>query len=167
MLWDKNKLVGDVCNSNSYPCEEGRGHWEGGVFMQKVKWDLLQAFVAFHWKGCPWHISQVHFWFVLESSVLYSCDCPLQRERRNTFKECIISSLRHHLRQQKSSQERENEAGASAGGRLAGFKTVYDSNHYLCLRNIILCVTLLLFLFAHLDFWPQGTDLQSIWQSAL
>lgn len=94
--------------------------------------------------------------------MLYSCDCPLQRERRNTFKERIISSLRHHLRQQKSSQERENEAGASAGGRLAGFKTVYDSNHYLCLRNIILCVTLLLFLFAHLDFWPQGTDLQSI-----
>lgn len=39
--------------------------------------------------------------FVPESVVLRTCDYPLQREGRNTFKGCIIrnlSSLRRHLR---------------------------------------------------------------------
>lgn len=86
-LWDKNKLAGDVCNSNSNPCKEGRGHWKRGVC--QVKGDPLQAFVSLHWKGCSWHTSQVPSWFVLGSFCYVVVIMLYKRKKtRSTFKEC-------------------------------------------------------------------------------
>lgn len=60
--------------------------------------------------------------------------------------------------------ERENEEGIYAGGRLAGFRTdgvtlitalfMSEEDHHMYHAFIIP--------FAHLDFWSQGTDPQSI-----
>lgn len=78
-LWDKNKLAGDVCNSNSNPCREGRGHWESGACGKS------EEFCCGPLSPSIGRAARVHFWLVLESFVLGGCDCPLQREEGLLF----------------------------------------------------------------------------------
>lgn len=62
--------------------------------------------------------------------------------------------MRHRLKYQKGSQEGENEV----------VLVVVLEVGWLALGQVTL---MFITPFAHLDFWPQETDFQSIWQSIL
>lgn len=139
VLGGVKRVVGVFLEAETRPCEikinwqemfaiqipvparraEGTGKGEGAESHSP-----LQAFVSFPWKSCSWHISQVHFWFVLESCVSYLW-LSFTKERRSTFTECMIRnlpSLRHYVRYRKRPPEGESEAGAYARDRRAGFR---------------------------------------------
>lgn len=89
-----------------------------------------------------------------------------EKEREHFFKECINQKpqlFKASLEApEEISRKRRGEAGAYAGGRLAGFLMgrlltalfMSEEDHPVCPALIIP--------FAHLDFWSQRTDLQSI-----
>lgn len=80
-----------------------------------------------------------------------------EKEREHFFKECINQKPQFFKASleapEEISRKRREEAGVYAGGRLAGFLTGACSLLCLCLRKIILCVLLRLFL---LPIWISG-----------